>query len=234
MNGGLWQWKCRSLLEVLEIKSDSGNSGEWASEKSMRKFIVIGILVLGWLPVLAQTQPAGDASKVEQSADASAISGSYKIRPEDTISIAVWRQPDFSSTLPVRPDGRISMPLVGDVVAAGKTPTELAADLTTALKTYVEQPRVTVAVTQISPRKVFVLGEVNRPGPLVMSPSMNVLEAIAAAGGPTAYANSRKMFVLRTESGKQSKLPFNYKEALKGKQPDQNIALKPGDTIVVP
>ena len=126
------------------------------------------------------------------------------------------------------------MPLIGDVVAAGKTPTELAADLTTALKTYVEQPRVTVAVTQISPRKVFVLGEVNRPGPILMTPEMTVLQAIAAAGGPTVYANSKKIYVLRTENGKQSKLPFNYKEAIKGNSPEQNIVLKPGDTIVVP
>jgi polysaccharide export outer membrane protein len=203
----------------------------------MRKIISVGILVLSSLPALSQSRLAANGTTVgEASAKpaAEAVSASYTIRPEDTVSIAVWRQPDFSATLPVRPDGRISVPLVGDVVAAGKTPTELASDLTTALKTYIEAPRVTVAVTQISARKVFVLGEINRPGPQNMTPSMTVLEAIAAAGGPTAYANSKKMFVLRNENGKESKLPFNYKEALKGKLADQNIALKPGDTIVVP
>ena len=197
----------------------------------------IAILIVISLSAMAQSSLVSkDSSTAEPEAKTSsdAASSYYTIRPEDTISISVWRQPDFSATLPVRPDGRITLPLVGDVVAAGKTPTQLASDLTAALKTYIEQPRVSVTVAQVSARKVYVLGEVNRPGPIVMTPSMTVLEAIAAAGGPTAYANSKKMFVLRNENGKESKLPFNYKDALKGKLADQNIALKPSDTIVVP
>jgi polysaccharide export outer membrane protein len=153
---------------------------------------------------------------------------------EDVISIAVWKEPDFSSTVPVRPDGKISMALIGDVQAAGKTPTQLADDLTVLLKKYIAEPHVTVMVTTMNSRRAFLLGEVNRPGPIVMTPEMTVLQAIAAAGGPTAYANSKKEYILRTENGKQTKLPFNYKEAVKGNSPDQNLVLKPGDTIVVP
>jgi polysaccharide biosynthesis/export protein len=110
----------------------------------------------------------------------------------------------------------------------------LATDLALLLKKYIAEPRVTVTATVINSRRAFLLGEINRPGPIVISPGMTVLQAIAAGGGPTAYANSKKIYILRKNGTTQSKLPFNYKEAIKGNVPEQNIALQPGDTIIVP
>lgn len=205
----------------------------------MRKIIAIALVFIGTLSVVAQSTPT-DRAKAPAStpakppATAAQVDPSYTIGAEDVINIAVWKEPDFSSTVPVRPDGRVSVALIGDVQAAGRTPTQLADDLTVLLKKYIAEPRVTVMVTTMNSRRAFLLGEVNRPGPILMTPEMTVLQAIAAAGGPTVYANSKKMYVLRTENGQQSKLPFNYKEAIKGNSPEQNIVLKPGDTIVVP
>lgn len=203
----------------------------------MKKTIAIVLIILGTLSLFAQSAASGKSRvPATQRAAASAPQAdpTYTIGAEDVINIAVWKEPDFSSTVPVRPDGRISIALIGDVQAAGKTPTQLADDITVLLKKYVSEPRVTVMVTTMNSRRAFLLGEVNRPGPIVMTPDMTVLQAIAAAGGPTAYANSKKAYVLRTENGRQTKIPFNYKEAIKGDSPEQNIVLKPGDTIVVP
>lgn len=201
----------------------------------MRNIIAIVCFVAVALPAASQAVPVDTVTRAPKTPSVSSqVDSSYTIGAEDVINIAVWKEPDFSSTVPVRPDGKISLALIGDVQAAGKTPTELADDLTGLLKKYISEPRVTVMVTTMNSRRAFLLGEVNRPGPIVMTPAMTVLQAIAAAGGPTAYANSKKMYVLRTENGHQTKLPFNYKEAIKGNSPEQNILLKPGDTIVVP
>jgi polysaccharide export outer membrane protein len=203
----------------------------------MKKF-VFAVVITYSLVSLGQSKPDEAAKPASETPSASVkpatVDASYVIGAEDVISIAVWKEPDFSSTVPVRPDGKVSLALLGDVNAAGKTPGALAADLTVLLKKYVAEPRVTVTVTAINSRRVFLLGEVNRPGPIVISPAMTVLQAIAAAGGPTAYANQKKIYVLRNENGNQTKIPFNYKEAIKGNVPEQNVMLRPGDTIVVP
>ncbi len=201
----------------------------------MKKIVVFALFFCMSLAGFAQSQIA-DKSQPPQPERPSAvvIDPSYTIGPEDVLNISVWKEPDFSVTGPVRPDGKISLPLIGDVQAAGKTPETLTADLTVLLKKYVEQPRVTVMVNAINSRRVFLLGEITRPGPIVITPGMTVLQAIAAAGGPTVYANSKKIYVLRTENGKESRFPFNYKDAIKGTITAQNILLKPGDTIVVP
>ncbi len=197
----------------------------------MKQLILAAMIVIGAASVWAQTSVN---DKPAQPAKAATEDPTYVIGAEDVISVAVWKEPDFSSTVPVRPDGMVSLPLLGDVQAAGKTPTQLAADLTTKLQKYIEQPRVTVVVTAINSRRIFILGEVNRPGAIAMSADMTVLQAISAAGGPTAYANTKKISILRNEQGKQQKFLFNYKEVIKGANPEQNIQLKPGDTIVVP
>ncbi len=140
----------------------------------------------------------------------------------------------MSREVPVRPDGMITLPLINDVRAAGLTPLELTELLREKLKKYVEDPRVTVIVTAINSRKVYILGEVGHPGALPLLTNMTVLQALSSAGGFTQYANTGKIYVLRTENGKQQKLPFNYKEVIRGEKAQQNIVLKPGDTIVVP
>jgi polysaccharide export outer membrane protein len=135
--------------------------------------------------------------------------------------------------VPVRPDGKISVPLINDVQAAGLTPMELRESITEKLKKYIADPRVTVVVTAMNSRRVFVSGEVVHTGAIPLLPNMTMLQALAAAGF-TQFANLKGIYVLRMENGKQVKLPFNYKEVIKGNHPEQNIMLKPGDTVVVP
>src|SRR5262249_21276069 len=154
----------------------------------------------------------------------------YVIGAEDNLHITVWKEPDLSESLPVRPDGKISMPLLGDVIAAGLTPIALGDSITEELKKYIADPRVTVVVTAMNSQRIFVTGEVTHPGGMALLPHMTVLQALASAGF-TQFANLKKIYVLRTENGKQEKLPFNYKEVVKGNNQQQNIQLRPGDTV---
>jgi polysaccharide biosynthesis/export protein len=163
----------------------------------------------------------------------SVVGSSYLIGADDVLLVSVWKEPDLTITLPVRPDGNISMPLLNDVPAAGFSPTQLAASITEKLKKYVADPRVTVIVTQINSQKVYVTGEVLHTGAIQLLPNMTVLQALADAGF-TQFANTKGIYVLRDENGRQQKIPVNYKRLVKGQAIDQNIILKPGDTIVVP
>src|SRR5512146_3322493 len=168
----------------------------------MKKLALIGLMAACTMPVYAQSNtaaPQGNATAPQAQAVKSATDDpSYVIGPEDMLNIAVWKEPDFSSTVPVRPDGKISLPLLGDVEASGRTPGQLAQDLTVRLKKYIDDPHVTVVVTAINSKRVYILDEVNHTGTMNMSPDMTVLQAISAAGGPTAYANTTKITVLRT------------------------------------
>jgi polysaccharide export outer membrane protein len=157
----------------------------------------------------------------------------YVIGADDILRISVWKEPDLSETLPVRPDGKISMPLLNDIPAAGLSPLQLKDSITEKLKKYIADPRVTVVVTAMNSRRIFVSGEVLHTGPMTLLPHMTMLQALSQAGF-TQFANLKGIYLLRTENGKQEKLPFNYKEVIKGNHPEQNIVLKPGDTVVVP
>ena len=156
----------------------------------------------------------------------------YVIGAEDSLQITVWKEPTLSGTIPVRPDGMISLVLVGDLKAAGLTPMALSADIGQRLKKYIQDPVVTVVVLGVNSQRVFTVGEVNKVGPVMMTPGMTPLQAIVTAGGLTQFANSKRIYILRTVGGKQQKIPFNYKQALKGD--NQGVSLIPGDTIVVP
>jgi polysaccharide export outer membrane protein len=147
--------------------------------------------------------------------------------------VTVWKEANLSATLPVRPDGKISLPLVGDITAAGFTPMQLAADITTRLKQFVTDPVVDVAVLAVNSKHVFLIGEVGHVGPLAITPGMTILQAIATAGGLTPYANKKKIYILRGDPGKQQKIAFDYTKALK-KGDMQGVSLVSGDTIVVP
>jgi len=157
----------------------------------------------------------------------------YVIGADDMLHISVWKEPDLTTTLPVRPDGKISMPLVNDLQAAGMTPMQLGEAITDKLKKYIADPRVTVVVTQMNSRRVFATGEVTHPGAMSLLPNMTVLQALANAGF-TPFANLKGIYVLRTVNGKQVTIPVKYKELIRGKNPQQNIVLQPGDTVVVP
>ena len=159
---------------------------------------------------------------------------SYVIGPQDVLQIDVWKEPEMSAAaVPVRLDGRISLPLLADIQAAGLTPMQLGAALTEKVKKFVQDPQVTVVVTAINSKRVYVLGEVQHPGPLMMQPDMNVLQALSSAGGLSQYANAKKIYVLRAAKDGPQRIPVNYKAALKG-EVHQNLDLQSGDTIVVP
>jgi len=158
----------------------------------------------------------------------------YIIGAEDELSINVWKEPEVTRTVPVRPDGKISLPLVNDVQAAGLTPMQLRKDLQERLKKFIAEPQVTVVVVRINSQRVFVVGEVRRAGAYPLLPNMTALQVISSAGGFTEFANMKKIRILRTENGKQTVLIFNYKDVVQGKHPESNIFLKAGDTIVVP
>ena len=160
---------------------------------------------------------------------------SFVIGNDDLLAINVWKEPDVSRSIPVRSDGKISLPLVGEVQATGRTPLKLEQEIATRLKNYIAEPEVTVIVQQINSQRFNILGMVSRPGSYVISNSATVLDAIAVAGGFRDFAKQKSIYVLRQNAdGSQIRLPFNYKEVVKGRNPAQNIKLQPRDTIVVP
>jgi polysaccharide biosynthesis/export protein len=158
----------------------------------------------------------------------------YVIGPADSLEINVWKENDLDAKVPVRPDGKISLPLLGDVTASGFTPTQLAADLSKRLKKYVDDPRVTVVVTGVNSRRIYIVGEVAHTGAYPLLGNMTVLQALSGAGGFSPFASLKNIYVLRNQDGTQVKLPFNYKKVIKGENMQQNVQLRPGDTIVVP
>jgi polysaccharide export outer membrane protein len=176
--------------------------------------------------------PAMDPSQKSPKADSSDIAH-YIIGAEDNLQITVWKEPTLSGTVPVRPDGRISLVLLGDLQAAGMTPMQLAADVTQRLKKYIQDPSVSVVVLAVNSQRIYIIGEVGHVGPIAMAAGMSPLQAIAAAGGLSPFANSKHIYILRGTGAKQQKIPFNYKQALKGDS-KQDVSLEPGDTIVVP
>jgi polysaccharide export outer membrane protein len=185
--------------------------------------------------------PAQSASSAKSSQDANSTTtakahdSSFVIGNDDVLAINVWKEPDVSRSVPVRSDGKISLPLVGEVQASGRTPLQLEQEIAQQLKSYVAEPEVTVIVQQINSQKFNILGMVNRPGSFPLTNSPTVLDAIAVAGGFRDFAKQKSIYVLRQNSdGTQSRLPFNYKEVVKGQNGAQNVKLQPRDTIVVP
>ena len=203
----------------------------------MRALLWIG---LGAMMLGAGNTPAQDAgkspSKPAQPAPQSvgAADSSYKIGPQDVLRIDVWKEAEISRAVPVRPDGKISLPLLNDVQASGLTAMELANNITEGLKKFINNPQVTVSVTEINSRRVYVTGEVSKPGAYPLLPNMTALQAVTSAGGFTQFARTKNIYILRNEGGKQTKYSFNYNDVVKGKRSDENITLQPGDTIVVP
>jgi len=207
-------------------------------KKAMKFAVTLGMGLLA-VTMFAQTSNAvanGERAADKHPASPAQEGGSdsdYLIGADDMLRISVWKEPDLSENLPVRPDGKISMPLLNDVQAAGLTPLQLKDSLTEKLKKFIADPRVTVVVTAMNSRRIFVSGEVVHSGPMPLLPHMTVLQALSQAGF-TQFANPKGIYLLRTENGRQQKIGFNYKEVIKGNHPEQNIVLKPGDTVVVP
>jgi polysaccharide biosynthesis/export protein len=185
-------------------------------------------------PAAAQPMPAAAAAAAAPRATDPVVPPGYVIGTDDVLSIVYWKDKDMSSDAQVRPDGRIALPLINEVHAAGLTPEQLRLKLTEESKKYMEDANITVVVRQINSRKVFITGEVNKPGPYPLTAITTVMQLISMAGGLREYADSKKIVIMRTEEGKPVSVKFNYKDVVAGKNLEQNIQLKPGDTVVVP
>jgi len=209
-----------------------------------RSLLIIAILAPGLLcsaqdnvpvttPAVTAAQAPPPAASAAQAPPAAASSDTYIIGANDMISVMVWKEPQLSGSLLVRPDGMITMPLVGDIPAAGLTPLHLADQIATKLKKYVQDPIVSIVVTGIHSKLIYIIGEGGKSGPIEMTPNMTLLEAIASAGGLSEYANKKKIYILRDVDGKRQKIPVHYKQALAGNLAF-DLPLRPGDTIVIP
>jgi polysaccharide export outer membrane protein len=190
----------------------------------------------------AQTESAKNAGPVNEpspvpasSSPEPATSDDYVIGADDVLAINVWKEPDLTRTLPVRPDGKISLPLIGDIGASGSTPKQLQANIQERLSQYIAKPAVTVIVQESKSHRFNIVGEVQKPGSYLLTSKMTILDAIALAGGFRDWAKVKSIYVLRANtSGAPLKLAFNYKKVIKGDASGQNIQLRNGDTVVVP
>lgn len=181
-----------------------------------RKFLLVA------LPILILQGPA------------LAQEAGYTVKPGDSLSISVWKEPDLQGEVLVTPDGAFAFPLVGQVDAKGKTVTELQKTITEQLTRFISDPVVTVSVRDIKGNKVFVIGQVNKPGEFIVNPSVDVMQALSMAGGTTAFASLNDIIILRRAAGKQEAMRFNYSDVARGRDLQQNIELRSGDIVVVP
>ncbi len=201
--------------------------------------LVTAILILTSSIAAAQTNSAVSAansvSASKTSSSGSAVTEEFVIGPGDVLAITVWKEAEISKVLPVRSDGRISLPLIGELQSSGLTPRQLEAEITKRLKDYVADPAVTVVVQEIHSQKINVLGMVSHPGSFPLAKPMTVVDAIATAGGFRDFAKQKDVYVLHKDAGgRPARVPVNYKDVIKGMHPEQNIELQSGDTVVVP
>ena len=198
--------------------------------------VVTGSAQTAGKPVITPAAPPASAPSPapapQPTAGGPADSTTYVIGPEDQIQVTVWEDARFSCTCVVRPDGKISLPLVNDIQAAGFTPAQLRVDITSRVKQYILEPTVGVTVLAVKSKNIYLMGEVGHVGPIPMAPGMSVLQAIATAGGLSPFANAKKIYILRGDPGHQKQIHFDYNKAKKGDM--QGIELQPGDTIFVP
>jgi polysaccharide biosynthesis/export protein len=178
--------------------------------------IVLGILMAVPVPGHSQNLP------------------NYLLNPGDELEIDVWREEDLQRTIIIRPDGKFTFPLAGEVVAASRTPAQVQAEITQKLRNYIPEAVVTVTVVGIGGNQIYVIGQVSNPGAFIMNPKINVLQALSLAGGMTAFASQNNIIILRSRGGEQETLPFRYDDIARGRNLDQNILLEAGDVIIVP
>lgn len=198
--------------------------------------LLVSVVLVGVLAssASAQAAPATAAGSGAATSADKPHDDSFVIGNDDVLAINVWKEPDISRSIPVRSDGKISLPLVGEVQAAGLTPLKLEKDIAEKLKSFISEPEVTVMVQQVNSQKFNILGQVNKPGTYVIANSPTVLDALALAGGFRDFAKRKSIYVLRHGASGEVRLPFNYKDVSEGKNMAQNVKLQPGDTIIVP
>jgi polysaccharide biosynthesis/export protein len=209
--------------------------------------VVSSLAVSSVMPALTQTKqahvtsnqtPTSSSEKASPAAETRterADPGEFVIGTGDVLAVNVWKEAEISKVVPVRSDGRISLPLIGEMQASGRTPRQLEAEVTRKLKDFVTDPEVTVVVQEIKSQKFNILGMVSHPGSFPLTKPMTVVDAIATAGGFRDFAKQKDIYVLRRDaSGKQVRLAFNYKDVIKGRHSEQNVELQSNDTLVVP
>ncbi len=209
--------------------------------RSLNRAVLLALCALFLtLTVLAQ-QTRDDTSSVPTSTAGSSVESqspsgeAYLIGPDDVLAVSVWKEPELSRVLPVRSDSRITLPLIGEVVAGGRKPKDVEIEIKERLTKFIAQPEVSVIVQEVRGQTFNVLGEVVRPGSYSLAKRVTVLDAIAMAGGFRDFAKKKSVYVLRKQpNGEQARLPFNYKDVISGKRPEQNIELQPHDTLVIP
>jgi polysaccharide export outer membrane protein len=165
---------------------------------------------------------------------AAAAAPDYVLGPDDVLSISFWGEKDLTTEVTVRPDGKVTLPLINDVAASGRTPDQLRDAIREAARAYLEDPTPTVIVKEIKSRRVFITGQVEKPGPYPLNGQLTVLQLIAVAGGMKEFADGKNISVMRTQDGNVIALPFNYRDVTRRRHLEQNVNLRPGDTVVVP
>jgi polysaccharide export outer membrane protein len=167
-------------------------------------------------------------------AHAQSVAADYRMYPGDQLEVSVWKEVDLQRTVLVRPDGKFSFPLTGEVQAAGRSPAEIRADIEARLKAYIPEPVVTATVTGVNGNSIYVIGQVNKPGAFVMNPRLNVLQALSVAGGTTPFAKLDNIIIIRSTGDTQKSLSFRYNRVSEGKDLAENVILEAGDVVVVP
>src|SRR5262245_6431563 len=210
-----------------------------------RLLFASAVLLAAITPAAAQG-PAADAKRSSRPSEQPQAGGAgtvaavasilpaYVIGPNDVLSIVFWREKDMTADVLVRPDGKISLPLLNEIQAAGLTPAQLREHIATEARRFLEDPSPTVVVKEIHSRQVFITGQIEKPGPYALTGTTTVLQLIAMAGGLKEFVDGKNIIVVRSENGSQQTYPFDYQDVLKRKYFRQNIELKPGDTVVVP
>lgn len=197
-----------------------------------------GAVIAGWKPAVVEqavSQSGGGSEASPSSVKDRGVPDTYRIGPGDVLQVTVWKEPDASlPQVTVRNDGKISMPLVKEVEVVGLTPLALEKMLAEKIGKFINTAEVTVAVREVHSKKIYILGAVKKEGPVSLNSPMTVLQAIVEAGGLNDYAKRKKIYILRSENGKQVRMPFDYVAVIKGERMDQNIMVMADDTIVVP
>jgi polysaccharide biosynthesis/export protein len=197
--------------------------------------VVLMIATVCATPVMGGQDPVAPLpARADTGASSVTLPRGYVIGADDVLSIVFWRDQELSAEVVVRPDGKISLPLLKDIQAAGHTPEELTDVIVKAASRFISRPTAAVMVKEIHSRKVYIVGQVDKPGTFPLSGDMTVLQLIALAGGIGDFAKANKITVVRQENGREVRMPFNYNDVLKGKKPEQNVVLRPGDTVIVP
>jgi polysaccharide export outer membrane protein len=195
----------------------------------------LGSAVAALPAMVAAQEPAAQAPAVPAAPPHRVHDDSFVIGPEDVLAISVWKEPDLTHSIPVRSDGKISLPLVGEVQASGRTPAQLENDIAAKLRSFITDPEVTVIVEQVNSKKFNILGQVGKPGSYSLAMASTVVDAIALAGGFKDFAKQKGVYILRQNAdGSQQRIPFNYKDFIRGKAGAKNIPLEPHDSIIVP